>query len=1269
MKRATAKKRSHRHKRPRNSSFRLHCEPLEDRRLLATFTPADAATLIADITTANGNGEADTVDLGGNTFTLTAVHSLQSGLPVIADDGAGHALTIQNGTIERDAAAPAFRIIRVNPGGELILANSTISGGLANNSGSGHGGGIYNRGTVTVSESTVAGNTASSSGNGFGGGIFNSGSLTVLNSTVSNNTASSSNGDFVSASGGAIGNTGTLTVINSTLSGNKVRDGSGSSATSDGGGIYNAGTLSVTNSTLAGNVVSSGATGTNRGGGIYNKGSSTLRNSIVAGNIRISTTPSDLEGTAQSASANNLIGDPATSGGIVNAMSGNIVGDGGANVTISDVLLPLADNGGPTLTHALAESSPAIDAGSNSLALAPDTSPLSTDQRGTGFDRIVNATVDIGAFAAQAVVVVDTEPPSITAPPAVTIEADEDSSPANTGMATATDSADPTPTIAFSDVVTPGASPQESTITRTWTATDATGNQSSAVQTIQIVDTTPPAIIAPADVTIEADEDASPANTGTATGIDNADPNPTITYSDVVSPGASPQEATITRTWTATDATGNQSSAEQTIQVVDTTSPVVVAPADVTLEAGDDTSPANTGTATATDNADPAPTLTFSDVVTPGASPQEYTITRTWTATDATGNQGSAVQTIAVGDTTSPVVVAPADVTVEAGDDTSPANTGAATATDNADPDPAVTFADVVTPGGSPHEYSIARTWTATDASGNQSSAVQAIEVVDTTSPVIVAPADLVVGAEDDTSPAHTGTATATDNADSNPAITYSDVVTPGASPQEYRITRTWTATDAAGNSSSAEQTIQVVDTTSPALMVPADVTLEFGEDTSPANTGMATAVDNADPLPTISFSDVRVNGPSPQEYTLTRAWTASDATGNMSTANQIITVVPDTTPPVLTVPANVTIRSTDDSSPAGTGTASATDKADPAPAITFADAVAPGGSPITRTWTATDLSGNSSTGVQVITIDDTVPEAEVYIDSSGNLVVEPTASGSDEIIVARGHAGRLNVRLNNTNFDVTPTGNQIIIRAGDGDNKIVIAGNLDDYDTVITTTGNGRNYVDGGGGADTVTTGDGEDTILTGAGDDVIDSGGGIDNIDAGSGSDNVNAGAGADHVAGGAGDDVLRGGDGNDVMSGGDGDDIVLGGAGNDILSGGSGDDVVAGGAGSDTLFGRMGNDILQGGADGDGLHGNAGDDLLISGTTEDDDDPAQLRLALQEWGANSLSIPSPFASLGTDGAVDGVNGDSGGDFHVVEAGDRNFRLTGDDNLQIIT
>ena len=93
-----------------------------------------------------------------------------------------------------------------------------------------------------------------------------------------------------------------------------------------------------------------------------------------------------------SSSAYNLIGSNGF-GGLVNGVNGNQVG-------VADPGLgPLAYYGGPTQTIALLPGSPAIDAGSNALAVDPSTGqPLTTDQRGPGFVRIFNGTVDIGAY-------------------------------------------------------------------------------------------------------------------------------------------------------------------------------------------------------------------------------------------------------------------------------------------------------------------------------------------------------------------------------------------------------------------------------------------------------------------------------------------------------------------------------------------------------------------------------------------------------------------------------------------------------------------------------------------------------------------------------------------------------------------------------------------------------------------------------------------------------------------------------------------------------
>ncbi|AFZ51180.1 Cadherin domain-containing protein [Dactylococcopsis salina PCC 8305] len=267
---------------------------------------------------------------------------------------------------------------------DLTLTNSTVSGNSAQ-----FGGGIDNRGTANVTNSTVSGNSAQ-----FGGGIDNFGTANVTNSTVSGNSADD---------GGGIFNSGTANVTNSTVSGNSA---------DDGGGIFNFGsTANVTNSTVSGNSAS------DNGGGIYNFGTATLSNSLISGNSAATSgnevfnySGSFFTGTIN-ADANNLFGDDSrdNSQAFTNFTPGandiTATSDGTNPTALNSILDPagLQDNGGPTQTIALLEGSPAIDAGDN------DSIPTGVDFDQRGFDRILNGTVDIGAFELLLALEVNTE--------------------------------------------------------------------------------------------------------------------------------------------------------------------------------------------------------------------------------------------------------------------------------------------------------------------------------------------------------------------------------------------------------------------------------------------------------------------------------------------------------------------------------------------------------------------------------------------------------------------------------------------------------------------------------------------------------------------------------------------------------------------------------------------------------------------------------------------------------------------------------------------
>jgi hypothetical protein len=320
-------------------------------------------------------------------------------------------LTITGGGVIIDANN-ASRVIRVASGATVSMSGMTLTGGNRDT-----GGGIYNQGTLTLTNMTITGNTATQVGGGIsaasgssltlvnstvsdntstleGGGIFTAGSLTVTGSTISGNTSTQggAGGIFAAANtiitnsaiignsavaggGGGIWTQNDVSITNTTISGN--RSGSG-------GGIFFEGSLTLTNVTIANNNAAGyGGGGIYRAGGVFEV--IAMRNSIVAGNSASVVAP-DISG-AFTSQGNNLVQNRAGSSGYI----ASDLPDG-----TNPLLGPLANNGGLSATHALLVGSPAINAGNNSFTTG------ATDQRGTGYARVVSGAVDIGAFEALA---------------------------------------------------------------------------------------------------------------------------------------------------------------------------------------------------------------------------------------------------------------------------------------------------------------------------------------------------------------------------------------------------------------------------------------------------------------------------------------------------------------------------------------------------------------------------------------------------------------------------------------------------------------------------------------------------------------------------------------------------------------------------------------------------------------------------------------------------------------------------------------------------
>lgn len=315
------------------------------------------------------------------------------GLSTDASPSSLTGLTVSNG---RGAFGAGIRNIEAS----LTLTGVVVSDNEAVDESGAEGGGIYSEGPLTLRETVVTENIARATGNAggltkaLGGGVLVTAPLTVEASTISGNVAEADgDGSATTAQGGGILSGGEATISRSTISGNAV-DASGAAPQlrAQGGGIqtYEA---TLTSSTLARN--SSSSAGLALGGNVHSLLSTTVRGTLIAEPL----------GGADSCSGGLAPGsEEFSSGGYNLDEDGSCeLGESSDLVGVVAGLDPvLRDNGGPTPTHALLESSAALDRGA-SFGSAVDQRGL---PRPSDFASISNAEggdgSDIGAFELQA---------------------------------------------------------------------------------------------------------------------------------------------------------------------------------------------------------------------------------------------------------------------------------------------------------------------------------------------------------------------------------------------------------------------------------------------------------------------------------------------------------------------------------------------------------------------------------------------------------------------------------------------------------------------------------------------------------------------------------------------------------------------------------------------------------------------------------------------------------------------------------------------------
>ncbi len=292
----------------------------------------------------------------------------------------GGSLTLNNSTLE-SSSSPNGGAVYVGSQGSLTANQSTFQ----NDSSTGAGGAITNQNVLTLIGGSVLNNTAS----GVGGGVYNDGLMNANGVELAGNVSSSNSGGAIYSDEGM--NASGLNLTNSTVASNSAQD--------DGGGLYAAISATLINDTIANN---SSVTGPN-GGGVFVSSSADLilHNTLIDQNFLGGISEIDVAGTGSIdfSSSYNLIGYSAVAG-ISDGSQGNQMG---TLVSPLDAGLgSLMNNGGGNDTIALNTGSPAIGAGLVANAVDPTTfDALLYDQRGIGFPRVVNDSIDIGAFQTQ----------------------------------------------------------------------------------------------------------------------------------------------------------------------------------------------------------------------------------------------------------------------------------------------------------------------------------------------------------------------------------------------------------------------------------------------------------------------------------------------------------------------------------------------------------------------------------------------------------------------------------------------------------------------------------------------------------------------------------------------------------------------------------------------------------------------------------------------------------------------------------------------------
>ncbi len=450
------------------------------------------------------------------------------------------------------------------------------------------------------------------------------------------------------------------------------------------------------------------------------------------------------------------------------------------------------------------------------------------------------------------------------------------------------------------DVVSNLTCTNKYTLTRTYIATDLCGNVGSCTQVITVNDNVTPTILScPAALSVSCASNVPASNPSLVSATDNC--SGTVTYgfvSDVISNQTCTNRYTLTRTYKATDVCGNSATCSQIITVNDITPPTLTCPATLNVSCANLVPAASPSSVITSDVCAGTVTASFvSDVISNQTCANRYTITRTYRATDVCGNSSTCNQTINVNDVTSPVIIGvPADIAINCNQ--AIPNPPLVTSTDNCGGLVSTTYNQVSTQSPwtqlcEAYSYTVTRTWVATDVCGNTSSKAQVITVKDKTPPSwkSTPPANITVQCNEDD--VNNVDPVPTDACDPNPSLQFNFTYIPNLNGcvNSYTVVNTWTAGDRCGNTTKFVQHIYVVDTESPTIKCPANISI-FSLVPVPVTWPLPSADDFCDG----TIIPVQTGGPHIGSTflpgtTTTITYTAKDGCGNTATCSFIVNI------------------------------------------------------------------------------------------------------------------------------------------------------------------------------------------------------------------------------------------------------------------------------------------------------------------------------------------------------------------------------------------